>query len=201
MSCTSVLGQYARPPPCIALPRNFECRNRLAARTGRTPAQPRRCTPNGSVLGLPCRARCNQKSYLCAHPGLTSGAAGPCWPRLASPEASRVMHANKSPPRPGWAADGDHLPANRGVSVLSGTCFRSTSLYGPSPLRTNRQVHGRVNSAWPAREPGFFLHVRLHFFWHRAYQALRGLRPRGTSVPCFLPPSQSTFKTGPLCHS
>jgi len=71
----------------------FECRNHLVARTGRKPAQ--RCTTNGSVRQPPYRARYIQKTSLCAYAGLTSGVAGPCRPRLLSPETSRAMYARQ----------------------------------------------------------------------------------------------------------
>ena len=52
----------------------FECRNRLAARTGSQPAL--RCVPDGTVLWLQCRAGRLQKTSLYAHPGLSYIAAG-----------------------------------------------------------------------------------------------------------------------------
>jgi hypothetical protein len=52
----------------------FECRNRLAARTGSQPAL--RCAPDGTVLWLQCRAGRIQKTSLYAHPGLSYIAAG-----------------------------------------------------------------------------------------------------------------------------
>lgn len=122
----------------------------------------------------------------------------PGWPLPAEVAESRGRCTrHRSPPGPGWAAGGDHLPSNRGPGALPGTCCRSTSLCGPSPLRATRQANGRVNCAGPTREPSFSLHARLHFL-PRAYQALRGSRPRGTSVPFFLPTSHSAFHSGPL---
>jgi len=145
----------------------FECRNRLVARTGRKPAQ--RCTTNWSVRQPPYRARYCQKTSLCAHAGLISSVAGPCQPRLPSPETSRAIHARQVASRAwlvGWQWP---FTANWGSGVMPSTCFRSTSLWSfatacNSSSKWAGQPYRAYTRAWffPVWKPACFYPIHTN---------------------------------------
>ena len=135
--------------------------NFLAARMGSLTAQ--RCTPDGSVLWLPCRAGCIQKTSLSAHPATSY---------------NRSRAAVETRDLEGQARATGRLPGPPGHPV--GTIFRikslvcCTALAGARPSRPSALRHGarlperpgdlQLRGCGSARKKGVSPHAFLIFF-------------------------------------
>jgi len=134
----------------------------------------------------------------------------PCALTLAQLPALLALEVAESRGLKGNACETGRLPGLAGRRAVTICRQIEGLLCCPALTSAPRQAIGRVNRAgliFPCMHACIFLPrayqalrgsrgfpcMHACIFLPRAYQALRGSRPRGMSVPFFLPPSHSAF--------